>query len=148
MDFDETDEELLDGWPEPLPAALDVLGPCPPWCAGRPHLENTSEYACDQAHESERLKFQAELASGQVAISGDAQIVWVPFSELPGGDVPYVGLRWDEGFDRLGPGDVLAVADGIEAWAGQLRVIAERLRGIRAGELPDQGTSSPRVDPP
>jgi hypothetical protein len=45
VDYDETDEELLDGWPEEQPEAPDFLGSCPPWCAGQPHLENTSEHA-------------------------------------------------------------------------------------------------------
>ena len=59
----------------------------------------------------------------------------------PWGSVPYVAMHWDDGGRNLGPDDVLAVADGIEAWAPRLRELAEQLRGIRAaaGNLPDQG---------
>ena len=138
-EYDGTDEELIDGWPEDEPEAPDLLGPCPPWCAGRPHLDNTSEYPCDQAHESERLEFEVGTAEGRTELEGSAQIVWVPFSELPWGSLPYVAMHWDDRGRNLSPDDVLAVADAIEAWAVKLRGLAEQLRGIRGGKLPDQG---------
>lgn len=144
MDHDATDEEILDGWPEDQPEVPDLLGPCPPWCAGRPHLENTSEYPCDQAHESAREEFDIAVPDGRTELSADAQITWQPYSELPGGRVPCVYLHWQDETRALSPDDVLAVADGIETWAGRLREIAEQLRGILAGELPEQGDPASR----
>ncbi len=106
-----------------------------------PHLDNTSEYACDRAHESKALEFDVKVADGRTEVSAEAQIVWVPLSELPWGSVPYVSMHWKCQSRNPGPDGVLAVADGIEAWAPRLRELAEQLRAIRAaaGDLPDQG---------
>ena len=145
VNHDATDEEILDGWPEDRPEVPDLLGPCPAWCAGRPHLENISEYPCDQAHESAREEFDVDVTDGRTELSADAQIVWQPYSELPGGRVPCVYLHWQDETRALSPDDVLAVADGIETWAGRLREIAEQLRGILAGELPEQGDLTMRT---
>jgi hypothetical protein len=139
---DETDEELIDGWPEEEPEAPDFLGPCPDWCKGRPHLENTSEFPQDQSHDSEPVGFQVDVAAGPAEVCAFAQIVWQPYAERPERREVYVSMHWECESRRLGPADILKVADGIEAYAGRLRELAAQLADIRAGELPDHGEPS------
>lgn len=136
--MDETDEELLDGWEE-YPEVPDFLGPCPPWCKGRPHLDNSSEYPEDQSHDSEPMGFQVDVAAGPAEVDAFAQIIWQPYSMFPERREVYVSMHWECESRRLGPADVLKVADALEAYAVRLRELAAELAGIRAGELPDQG---------
>lgn len=131
------------------PQAPDLLGPCPEWCKGRPHLDNSSAHACDQSHDSELLEFQVALASGGTELRAFAEIVWVPFSEVPGGSEVYVSMAWESDSLRLGPDDVLAVAHGLEGYAVQLRELSAQLATIRSQPLPIQGnpTHQDTIDP-
>ena len=139
MDDDRTDEELLDAWPEAEPEVPDLLGPCPTWCTGRPHQGFNSEYPEDQSHDSEKLDFQVDVEQGQAEVYALAEIAWEPYATRPEKRAVYVSMHWECTSYRLGPADVLSVADGLEAYAGRLRVLAAQLAEIRAGELPDQG---------
>ncbi|MHA6764433.1 DUF6907 domain-containing protein [Streptacidiphilus sp. PAMC 29251] len=131
---------------------IDLLGPCPDWCKGRPH-EIQGDVASEQDHTSE-VMISLEVEVGVPTISWKplgphsllgTEIVWTPFADTLArrGICGLVYLDGDDAPAEMTPDQIRTLADHLIPQAGRLREFADLLDSLRVEDMPDQGTPAP-----
>jgi hypothetical protein len=122
--------ELIHGDYRP---AADHLGPCPPWCKGRPH-DHDRERPNDQFHVAEPVELLVEI-DGRMVVHAGAEIVQYPMSMFLHRRGVEVSMYWEDGDGPLDANGLHTLADGLVDYAGRLRELAARLVHAQAEDL-------------
>ena len=132
------------------PPDIDLLGPCPEWCAGRPHQFRGDE-PDTQSHVSPTMhRLYVATASDDETSEGErywllgAEIEWYPFSRQEK-DREIAGLVYIDGGApvEMTPDQIRALADSLAPQADRLREFADLLESLHSEDMPDQGNPPP-----
>ena len=123
---------------------IDRLGPCPHWCAGRPHRFK-GDVAAEQSHVSQEMHplrvdtVATERFGTRYRLLG-AEVDWAPFAFSPSSR-RIAGLVYIDGDCpvEMTPDQIRTLADNLIPQAERLREFADFLAGLRVEDMPDQG---------
>ncbi|MHA6762058.1 DUF6907 domain-containing protein [Streptacidiphilus sp. PAMC 29251] len=131
---------------------IDLLGPCPDWCKGRPH-DIRGDVASEQDHMSE-VMISMEVEAGTPTVPWEphdshsmlgAEIAWAPFADNPAqrGICGLVYLEGEGPPAEMTPDQIRTLADSLIPQAARLREFADLLESLRVEDMPDQGDPPP-----
>ncbi|MFE2110377.1 DUF6907 domain-containing protein [Kitasatospora sp. NPDC059463] len=108
-----------------------VTVPCPSWCLG---VHEDGLHLVDLAHEGPETALTVSVPLGTVQLL-DAGVCQYPYSSnLSDCGVKLGVLLGLEGWHRLDPGEVYALADALAGRVVELRVMARRLAELQRAE--------------
>lgn len=111
--------------------AGDPLLPCPPWCTG--DHSGQEEWKGDRFHESAPVEL--DLSRQPTGLYIEATLTQYPMSTRHQRRAVYAHMSVSEDSHGMQPEDLDTLADGLVAYAGQLRALAARLAEAQAADL-------------
>jgi hypothetical protein len=105
--------------------------PEPGWCLGR-HEDGLD--LVDLMHDGPEMELTVPTAHGRVGIL-NAAIAQNPYATSPEDRVPRATVLLPDGWVSFSPASLSMLADGLAAYAGELRLLAAQLGHLVAGEV-------------